>query len=155
RREMRLIRNDFDVRVQTRKMLFGRLQFWPPDVLRGVKNLPLQVSYIHNVEIDQAQLSDARRRQIETERRSQPAGADQQHLCLLQLELPFHADFGHDEVPAIAQHFLVRQLGCHLKNLRLVDDTHRKPPHSLLSPAPPAMEGTMLRTSVSFTGVCP
>ena len=55
------------------------------------------------------------------ERRAETARADQQHAGLLQLQLPFHADFGHDQVPAVAEDFVFRQTyfvrhGVHLQS---------------------------------------
>ena len=42
-------------------------------------------------------------------RRAQAAGADQQHLGGLQLLLALHADFGHDQVAAVAQDLFLRK----------------------------------------------
>ena len=67
---------------------------------------------------------DARRGQIQPERRAQSAGADQQHLGLLQLQLALHADFGHDQVAAVAQDLVVREG-------RSRRDAHADPPAML------------------------
>ena len=74
-------------------------------------HLALQVGEIDHVEIHQADAADAGRREIQAERRAQAAGADQQHFGGLQLQLAFHADFGHDQVPAVAQDLVFRKLG--------------------------------------------
>ena len=74
-----------------------------------MNHLALQIGEVNNIEIDNAERSDAGRSQIERQRRAQTAGADAQHLGLLQLELPLHADFGHDEVPRVAQDLVVAE----------------------------------------------
>ena len=74
-------------------------------------HLPLQVREIHDVEIHQADAADAGRGEVQAQRRAQPARADQQHLRALQLELPFHADFRHDQVAAVAQDLVLRKRG--------------------------------------------
>ncbi len=58
-----------------------------------------------DIEIHQSDAAHASRRQIEAQRRAESARADAQHLRLLELELPLHAHFGHDQVAAVAQHF--------------------------------------------------
>src|SRR6266851_289747 len=47
--------------------------------------------------------------QIQSQRRAQTARANEQDFGVLQLELPVHADFRHDQVAAVAQNFLVRK----------------------------------------------
>ncbi len=74
-------------------------------------HLPLQVGKIDHIEIHDADPPDSRRRQIHAQRRTQPARADHEHLGALQLELAFHADFRHDQVPAVTEDFLFRKRG--------------------------------------------
>ena len=50
--------------------------------------------------------ADAGRGQVQAQRRTEPAGADQQHAGGLEPLLPVHADFGHDQVPAVAGDFV-------------------------------------------------
>jgi len=47
-------------------------------------------------------------RQGTAKRSAKSAGTDEQHLGVLQLELPLHADFRHDEMAAVTQNFFVR-----------------------------------------------
>ena len=77
--------------------------------------------------------------QIHAQRRAQAARADQQHVRVLQLELPFHADFGHDQVPRVAQDFVVRKR----RQRRRRNSRHD----------PPAMLGTIDNVSPAATGV--
>ena len=80
-----------------------------PTSLGTERDLPLQVGEIDDVEIDEAEFADAGRGEIQAERRAESAGADQQHLGVLELELTFHADFRHDQVAAVAQDLFVAE----------------------------------------------
>ena len=99
--------DNFHVRVDFGNCLARRVELRAADVARPVDNLPLEIGEVHHVEIHDTELADARRRQIQSQWRAQPPGTDGQHLCLLQFQLPVHADFGHDEVPAVAQDFVI------------------------------------------------
>ena len=74
-----------------------------------MNHLPLQVGEIHDVEIHYSDSTHASGRQIHPQRSAQPACADEQHLGAFQLELAFHAHFGHDQVPAVAQNLFFRK----------------------------------------------
>ena len=87
-----------------------RFELPPPDVRRAVDDLPVEVARVDGVEVDDAELADARRGEIHGGRRPEPAGADADHAPRLELALPVHPDFRHDEVPAVALDFLARQL---------------------------------------------
>ena len=104
-----LVLVDLDIRIDVAHPVGGRIELLAADVLGAVNHLPLQVGEIHHVEIHQADAADARRRQIQPERRAQAARADQQHLGLLQLQLAFHADFRHDQMAAVAQNLVFGQ----------------------------------------------
>ena len=87
----------------------GAFQLGTADIGRAVDDLALQVGVIDHVVVDQAEPAHACGGQIHRQRRSQPARADQQHAGSLQLLLPAHAHFGHDQVAAVALHFFMRQ----------------------------------------------
>src|ERR1700694_57122 len=55
-------------------------------------------------------MTDAGGSQIQTQRRAQSSGANQQHSSALELELPFEAHLGHDEMPAISQNLFFGEL---------------------------------------------
>ena len=55
-------------------------------------------------------MAHARRRQIQAQRRAQASRADHQHAGALELELPLHPHFGHDQVPAVALDLFLRKL---------------------------------------------
>src|ERR1700691_1807011 len=81
----------------------GGIELLAPDVAGAMDDLALQVGEVHYVEIDQPDASDTGGGQIQTQRRAKPAGSHQKNFGGLQLELTFGADFGHDQVPAVAQ----------------------------------------------------
>ena len=74
-----------------------------------MNDLALQIGIVHYIEVHQGQRSYAGRAQIKRQRRAQPTRADAQYSRRLQLELPFHADFRHDQVARVAQDFVVRK----------------------------------------------
>jgi hypothetical protein len=86
-------------------MVGGGLNLGTAHVARAEKHLALQVCKVDHIEIHQSDASDASGGEIKPERAPETARADAEHLGLLELELPFHADFRHDEVAAIAQDF--------------------------------------------------
>ncbi len=83
----------------------GGVELGPADVAGAVQHLPLQVAEIDHVEIDQADAANPCGGEVQPERRAESAGADEQHAGRLEPFLPVHADFGHDEMPAVACHF--------------------------------------------------
>ena len=53
--------------------------------------------------------ANARRREIEQQRRTKSASADHQHGCVLQLVLPGSANLRHHDVPGVAFNFVSRE----------------------------------------------
>ena len=116
---------DLNVRIKIRKPRAGCLALGLAHVAGAKRNLPLKIGEIHDVEINEAQLAHTRRREIQTERRTEPARADEQNLGVFQLELPLHADFGHDQMAAIAQNLFFRKRRSRLcSGLRLSGCSH-------------------------------
>src|ERR1019366_946639 len=72
--------------------------------------LPLQVRKVHHVEVHEAERADARRREVERERRAEAARSHAQHACGLQLLLPVEADLRHDEMTGVALELLAAEL---------------------------------------------
>jgi len=54
--------------------------------------------------------ADAGRGQVQQRRAAETAGADHQHLGVLQPLLPGHPDLGDDQVPRVPPHLVNRQL---------------------------------------------
>ena len=103
-----LVPVDADVRIDVEHRLSRRIELLAAHVLGAVDDLPLQIGVIDDVEVHQSDAADARRRQVHAEGRAQTAGSDQQHLSRLELQLPLHAHFGHDQVAAVTLDLLVR-----------------------------------------------
>jgi hypothetical protein len=70
-----------------------------------VEHLPLEVGDVDDIEVDEADVPDASRGEIQPERRAEPPGADEQHAGGLELPLPAERDVGDDEVAAITEDF--------------------------------------------------
>src|SRR5262249_41513793 len=81
--------------------LLGGVQLGAADGGGTGQDLRLQVGEIDGVEIDEPEPADARGRQVQPERRAEPAGADKQDARRLQPLLPFDADLRHDQVAAV------------------------------------------------------
>ena len=90
---------------------FGRLELRPAQRRGAVDDLPLEVGEVHHVEVHDADGAHARRREVERERRAQPAGADRQHPGRLELPLALHPDLRQQQVTRVAQHLRVGELG--------------------------------------------
>src|SRR5262245_5763549 len=73
-------------------------------------DLALQVAEIHHIKINQPNTTNSSGCEIETQWSSQTSRANQKHLGGLELLLSFHADFRHDQMPAIARYLIVAQL---------------------------------------------
>ena len=97
--------------IDPRQFIRRGIQFLPAHVGSRMNDLPLQVGVIHYIEIDQTQRAHARGCKIKRQRRSQPARANAQHARRFQLLLPLHADLRHDQMPRVAQDFVLAE--CH------------------------------------------
>ena len=140
RGERDLVRHDRDLGVDRVQPIPRRRELRAADVRRAVQDLALQVAEVDDVEVDEAERADAGGREVHRDGRAEAAGADAEHLRGLQLALPLDADLRHDQVPAVALHFVVGQLG------------QRRT--SAAAGAPPATDGMMLTVSPGDTGVC-
>ena len=76
----------------------------------GVDDLALEVGQVDHVVVDDADRAHAGRGQVERRGRAQPAGAQQQHLCVQQLHLALDADLRHEQVARVALALLVGEL---------------------------------------------
>ena len=66
-----------------------------------VNNLTMQIGEIDGVEIDDADVADARRREVGEDRRAQSAGADDNDARGLELLLPLQRHLRHDEMASV------------------------------------------------------
>ena len=114
RREPRLVGLHVHVGIEIGEASLGRLELRRAEGGGAVDDLPLEVGEVHHVEVDDPDGADARRGEIERQRRAQSAGADGEHARGLELALSLHADLGQQEVPRVPQNLGVgelRQLG--------------------------------------------
>src|SRR6266849_5343844 len=110
--QLRLKRLDLNVRIEVREARARGFALGLANVAGAEGDLALEVGEVDHVKVNQAKFSDARRGKIQTKRRAKPARADEEYLSVLQLELPLHANFRHDEVAAVTKDFLVRKAPC-------------------------------------------
>ncbi len=96
-----------NVRIETGQALARGFGFGLADVLGAERNLALQIGDINDIKVHKAEPANARCRKVQTQRRAQAAGPNQQHFGILELQLTFHADFGHDQVTAVTQNLFV------------------------------------------------
>src|SRR5258708_825845 len=107
--ELRFERLYLDVRVEIGKARAGSFALGLADVAGAKRDLALEIRGVDDVKVNQAEFADARGGKIQTKRRAEASRADKQYLGVLQLKLPLHADFRHDEVAAVTQDFFVRK----------------------------------------------
>ena len=87
------------------QLLGGHFGLGAAHVGGSVEHLPLQVAGIHGIEIEQAQGAHAGGGQVLQHRAAQPAAAYYQHAGSFQPELAGQADFGQQQVAAVAGGF--------------------------------------------------
>jgi hypothetical protein len=104
------VRFNLNEGVDVKHALACGLELGSADVFLTVQDLTLQVGLIDDVEIDDADRTDAGRAQVQTEWRAEAAGAHHEHARRAQLALSFEADLRHDEVPAVPADLILRQL---------------------------------------------
>ncbi len=138
-RQRHVVDLDGDLRVERIEPVAGRLQLRATDIWGSVDNLALEIAVVNDIEVDDPDAPDAGRGQIQRHRRAETASTDAQHTGRLELQLPVHADLGHDEVATVPSDFVVAQ-------------RHKRRPMAS-APVPPATDGTMLIVSPSETGV--
>src|SRR6202012_700725 len=88
----------------------GGIDLGAAHVIGGVNDLPVQIAFVHYVEIDQAERADTRCRKIIQKRRAESAAAYTENFRCLELLLAFKSDFGQDQVPRVTGNFRVFEL---------------------------------------------
>src|SRR5207245_3548880 len=71
------------------------------DEVSRVQDLSLKSGEIDDIGVDDAEGADSRRREVVRGRRTESAGADEQHLAVEELLLAGLADLGNEEVPRV------------------------------------------------------
>ena len=96
---------DINQRIEPYHRISGGFDLGPANVGRCENDLALQVRQRHVVVVDHAKRADTGGRQIEQYRRTQSAGADDQHAGGLQFRLPRPSHFAQDDVTGIPFEF--------------------------------------------------
>jgi hypothetical protein len=94
--------------------LLGGDRLGPPDVTLAVDDLALEVGLVDLVELGDPEGAHARCREVEQRRAAETAGADDQHLRVLEPLLARHPHVGDDQVPAVAAYLVDGELLCGL-----------------------------------------
>jgi hypothetical protein len=90
-REARAVGLDAHVGVEVAEAAGRRVELGAADVGRAVEHLAVQVAGVHPVVVDQAERADAGGREVERDRRTEPAGAHHQHARALEPTLALGA----------------------------------------------------------------
>ena len=100
-----VIRVDGNFRIDGGERLLSGLDFWFSERGSRVHDLSLEIRKIDNVPIDETDRPDTGRSEIESSRRSQTTGTDQQDLGPLELQLALATHILKDDVPAVPLNF--------------------------------------------------
>ena len=100
--EPAVVLDDVDVGVERFDEDPRRVGLRHPDPLGVVDHLALQVGGVDDVVVDEADRADAGGGEVERGRRAEPAGAEQQHLGVQQLDLAVDPDLGQQRVARVA-----------------------------------------------------
>ena len=96
------MRDDIAIRIQIAQPLGGGGNFVFADGADAKQNLPLQITRTDDINIGQTDGSNTCRCEILTDRATQTARADAEHLCIEQFFLPFNADLRKNQMPFVA-----------------------------------------------------
>lgn len=111
--ETRAVRLELHLRVDGVRRPGSRCDLRLADPVSGVGDLALQVRQLDLIVIDDPDRANAGRRQIQRQRRAQPAGTDHQHPRRLQLRLAGAAYVLQQNVPRVAADFVFGEIEVH------------------------------------------
>lgn len=97
--------------IDCRQALDRRIDLAHADAVGVVNDLALQIGQVDRIEVRQMQLADTRRCQIQRYRRTQTTKTDNQHATVFQAQLTVDVDVVQQNLPAVAQQFLIIQHG--------------------------------------------
>src|SRR6185437_4626263 len=109
--EHRVVLYDVGVLVQALDHLLGGVDLEHTDGVLGVDDLALQIRFVDDVEVDEAEGAHPGGGEVEGEGGAEASGADGEDPGGLELLLAFHADLGEEEVAGVAGDLFVGQLG--------------------------------------------
>ena len=135
--------HDIERGIERQELLLGGVELLAADVFGRVDDLALQVAGVHDVEVDQAQGADAGGGQIESQRRTEPAGAHAEHARGLEPLLALHAHLGQDQVPRVAREIVGGQFGKRVRGSRHGHGLNSRVADSVLMPSSFCAEGAV------------
>jgi hypothetical protein len=94
------IGHDLNIGIDLGDSVLGGIDFRFSDPGFAVHHLALQIRAVHQVEIDDSQFPHPGRGEVEAERGTEPARADQENTARQEFLLSFQADFA-DQVAAV------------------------------------------------------
>ncbi len=100
---------DLDPGVQGFQRLGTGFHLGAADIGGAKQDLALQVGKAHGIVIDQTDAADARRRQIQRHRASQPAGADHQNTGAADLCLAGAAHLAQHQMAGVTVQLFITQ----------------------------------------------
>ncbi len=109
RAETHVVGDDVDVGVELCERLLRGVDLALADAVDVVQDLALQVRRVDDVHVDDAERSYPGSGEVQRGRRSEPTGAEEEHLALEQLLLAGLADFGQQDVTAVPVALLGRR----------------------------------------------
>jgi hypothetical protein len=95
------VRDHANLVVEIRQPFACSVEFRTADGRRAVKDLSMKVGCVDAVEIDETDRADAGRGEIEGDRRSEAAGADDQNCGVPEFLLSFRTDLRKDDLPRV------------------------------------------------------
>src|SRR5205823_4010395 len=101
-RERAFVCRELDVRIQIVQMLNGSFELRSSNVLCIVKNLAMQITFVDAIEIDETDVTDTRRGDVNRGGTSGSAGADDEHRSFSEPALAFFAEFGQSDLARVA-----------------------------------------------------
>ena len=92
---------DGELWVQVEQPIAGRLGLRAPDVLRAVEHLPLEIRHVDPVRVDDREMADPRRSEVERRRGAEAARSHEQDSRALDPSLALQPHLGKHEVAAV------------------------------------------------------
>jgi hypothetical protein len=89
-----LVRVDVDMRIDVAQTVFGRLQLRAANIFRAMQDLPLQVTFVHDVKIHNANAAHSSRCQVQRQRCTKSPSSNEQDAGGFEFTLPLHTDLG-------------------------------------------------------------
>ena len=98
------------MRVHVREAVYRTVELAAPDVLRAMEQLTLKVALIDDVKVDDADCTDARRREVQRQGRAESARSDTEHTPGFQTPLTLYPDLGERKMAGVPVQFVAVEI---------------------------------------------